>query len=72
MDCDTCHMSYCLVCLASGGGKEPCVRCGSRRSKRVDQLVHLRLKSTYKAFKNSGGSIQQNSGGVGGGKSLRS
>ena len=59
MDCDTC--------------KEPCVRCGTRSSERVEQLVHSRLKSIYKAckaFKNSGGSIQQNSGG--GGKSLRS
>ena len=46
-------MSYCLVCLASGT-KDPCVRCGQRPSKRVEQLVHLRLKSIYKAFKQSG------------------
>jgi hypothetical protein len=45
-------MSYCLVCLASGT-KDPCVRCGHRTSKRVEQLVHLRLKSIYKAFKQS-------------------
>ncbi|GMH93426.1 hypothetical protein TL16_g12624 [Triparma laevis f. inornata] len=56
VECDTCRMSYCLVCLA-GGGKEPCVRCGHRPSKRVEQLVHLRLKSIYKAFKQSGAAI---------------
>ena len=49
-------MSYCLVCLASGT-KDPCVRCGHRPSKRVEQLVHLRLKSIYKAFKQSGASL---------------
>ena len=49
-------MSYCLVCLASGT-KDPCVRCGHRPSKRVEQLVHLRLKSIYKAFKQSGASM---------------
>ena len=49
-------MSYCLVCLASGT-KDPCVRCGQRTSKRVEQLVHLRLKSIYKAFKQSGAAI---------------
>ncbi len=49
-------MSYCLVCLASGT-KDPCVRCGHRPSKRVEQLVHLRLKSIYKAFKQSGASV---------------
>eukprot|EP00934_Nitzschia_sp_Nitz4_P006143 Nitzschia sp. Nitz4//scaffold273_size25297//16228//20551//NITZ4_008320-RA/size25297-snap-gene-0.5-mRNA-1//1//CDS//3329545259//6133//frame0 len=52
VDCDTCRLSYCLVCLASGS-KDPCVRCGHRPSKRVEQLVHLRLKSIYKAFKQS-------------------
>ena len=52
VECDTCKMSYCLVCLASGE-KDPCVRCGCRPSKRVEQLVHLRLKSIYKAFKSS-------------------
>lgn len=52
VDCDTCRLSYCLVCLASGG-KDPCVRCGHRPSKRMEQLVHLRLKSIYKAFKQS-------------------
>lgn len=50
VDCDTCRLSYCLVCLASGN-KDPCVRCGHRPSKRMEQLVHLRLKSIYKAFK---------------------
>ena len=55
VECDTCKMSYCLVCLASGT-KDPCVRCGHRPSKRVEQLVHLRLKSIYKAFKQSGAS----------------
>lgn len=55
VDCDTCRLSYCLVCLASGS-KDPCVRCGHRPSKRMEQLVHLRLKSIYKAFKqNSSG-----------------
>ena len=49
-------MPYCLVCLASGT-KDPCVRCGHRPSKRVEQLVHLRLKSIYKAFKQSGASV---------------
>lgn len=53
-------MSYCLVCLASGT-KDPCVRCGHRTSKRVEQLVHLRLKSIYKAFKQSGAALS-NSG----------
>merc|ERR1712028_292180 len=48
----TCRLSYCLVCLASGS-KDPCVRCGHRPSKRMEQLVHLRLKSIYKAFKSS-------------------
>jgi KH domain len=52
VDCDTCRLSYCLVCLASGS-KDPCVRCGHRPSKRMEQLVHLRLKSIYKAFKSS-------------------
>ena len=52
-------MSYCLVCLASGT-KDPCVRCGQRTSKRVEQLVHLRLKSIYKAFKQSGAAINGN------------
>lgn len=56
VECDTCKMSYCLVCLASGT-KDPCVRCGHRPSKRVEQLVHLRLKSIYKAFKQSGASV---------------
>jgi len=56
VECDTCRMSYCLVCLASGT-KDPCVRCGHRPSKRVEQLVHLRLKSIYKAFKQSGASM---------------
>ncbi len=49
-------MSYCLVCLASGT-KDPCVRCGHRTSKRVEQLVHLRLKSIYKAFKQGGAAL---------------
>jgi KH domain len=35
------------------------VRCGSRPSKRMEQLVHLRLKSIYKAFKQNT-SHQQN------------
>ncbi|KAL7577658.1 hypothetical protein ACA910_015171 [Epithemia clementina (nom. ined.)] len=52
VDCDTCRLSYCLVCLASGN-KDTCVRCGHRPSKRMEQLVHLRLKSIYKAFKSS-------------------
>jgi len=56
VECDTCKMSYCLVCLASGT-KDPCVRCGQRPSKRVEQLVHLRLKSIYKAFKQSGAAL---------------
>jgi hypothetical protein len=55
VDCDTCRLSYCLVCLASGS-KDPCVRCGHRPSKRMEQLVHLRLKSIYKAFKQSSSS----------------
>ena len=54
VDCDTCRLSYCLVCLASGG-KDPCIRCGHRPTKRMEQLVHLRLKSIYKAFKQSSG-----------------
>lgn len=57
VECDTCRMSYCLVCLASGA-KDPCVRCGHRPSKRVEQLVHLRLKSIYKAFKQSGAALE--------------
>ncbi len=63
-------MSYCLVCLASGT-KDPCVRCGHRPSKRVEQLVHLRLKSIYKAFKQSGASVgpSENSAGSAGGGS---
>jgi KH domain len=52
VDCDTCKLSYCLVCLASGP-KETCVRCNARPSKRMEQLVHLRLKSIYKAFQHS-------------------
>ncbi|GMI40692.1 hypothetical protein TeGR_g3595, partial [Tetraparma gracilis] len=60
VECDTCRMAYCLVCLASGS-KDPCVRCGHRPSKRVEQLVHLRLKSIYKAFK-SAGPTQQRAG----------
>eukprot|EP00977_Amphora_coffeiformis_P011300 scaffold2720_cov173-Amphora_coffeaeformis.AAC.7 len=55
VDCDTCRLSYCLVCLASGN-KDPCVRCNHRPSKRMEQLVHLRLKSIYKAFKQSSNS----------------
>ena len=55
-------MSYCLVCLASGT-KDPCVRCGQKTSKRVEQLVHLRLKSIYKAFKQSGAALDNNSKG---------
>jgi hypothetical protein len=67
VECDTCKMSYCLVCLASGT-KDPCVRCGHRPSKRVEQLVHLRLKSIYKAFKQSGASVgPESSPGAGGG-----
>ncbi|KAL9186934.1 hypothetical protein ACHAXT_010654 [Thalassiosira profunda] len=65
VECDTCRMSYCLVCLASGT-KDPCVRCGHRPSKRVEQLVHLRLKSIYKAFKQSGASSGPGSGSGGG------
>lgn len=57
-------MSYCLVCLASGT-KDPCVRCGHKTSKRVEQLVHLRLKSIYKAFKQSGAALDNNSKGDG-------
>lgn len=71
VECDTCKMSYCLVCLASGT-KDPCVRCGHRPSKRVEQLVHLRLKSIYKAFKQSGASVgpsENSSGSAGGGGS---
>ena len=52
VDCDTCKLSYCLVCLASGQ-KETCIRCHARPSKRMEQLVHLRLKSIYKAFQQS-------------------
>ncbi|KAI2507181.1 Pfam KH 3 [Fragilaria crotonensis] len=52
VDCDTCKLSYCLVCLASGQ-KETCIRCHTRPSKRMEQLVHLRLKSIYKAFQQS-------------------
>lgn len=52
VECDTCKLPYCLVCLASAA-KEPCVRCGIRQSKRVNQVVHLRLKSIYKAFQQS-------------------
>lgn len=69
VDCDTCRLSYCLVCLASGS-KDPCVRCGHRPSKRMEQLVHLRLKSIYKAFKQTshsgsgrGGGSSQHGGG---------
>jgi hypothetical protein len=64
VDCDTCRLSYCLVCLASGS-KDPCVRCGHRPSKRMEQLVHLRLKSIYKAFKqsSSGRSSSDSNGG---------
>eukprot|EP00980_Cylindrotheca_fusiformis_P028954 scaffold22680_cov107-Cylindrotheca_fusiformis.AAC.23 len=58
VDCDTCRLSYCLVCLASGS-KDPCVRCGHRPSKRMEQLVHLRLKSIYKAFKQSSSSTNK-------------
>ena len=65
VECDTCRMSYCLVCLASGT-KDPCVRCGHRPSKRMEQLVHLRLKSIYKAFKQSGASMGSGSGNIGG------
>ncbi|KAL7547296.1 hypothetical protein ACHAWF_016647 [Thalassiosira exigua] len=68
VECDTCRMSYCLVCLASGT-KDPCVRCGHRPSKRVEQLVHLRLKSIYKAFKQSGASSSSSGGGSGGSNS---
>ena len=64
VECDTCRMSYCLVCLASGT-KDPCVRCGQRPSKRVEQLVHLRLKSIYKAFKQSGATLAGGGGGGG-------
>ena len=61
VECDTCKMPYCLVCLASGT-KDPCVRCGQRPSKRVEQLVHLRLKSIYKAFKQSGAALSGKGG----------
>lgn len=64
VDCDTCRLSYCLVCLASGS-KDPCVRCGHRPSKRMEQLVHLRLKSIYKAFKSSSNSKNKSDGGDG-------
>merc|ERR1712032_607570 len=60
VECDTCKLSYCLVCLASGS-KDPCVRCGHRPSKRMEQLVHLRLKSIYKAFKSSSNSNSNSS-----------
>lgn len=63
VDCDTCRLSYCLVCLASGS-KDPCVRCGHRPSKRMEQLVHLRLKSIYKAFKQSSRAPSSSSGGT--------
>lgn len=59
VECDVCRLPYCLVCLASGG-KEPCVRCGQRPSKRIEQLVHLRLKSIYKTFKQSSAEGQMN------------
>lgn len=61
VECDTCKMPYCLVCLASGT-KDPCVRCGQKTSKRVEQLVHLRLKSIYKAFKQSGAALSGKGG----------
>lgn len=41
------------------------MRCGQRPSKRMEQLVHLRLKSIYKAFKQSGASMSSGSGGGG-------
>ncbi len=66
VDCDTCRLSYCLVCLASGS-KDPCVRCGHRPSKRMEQLVHLRLKSIYKAFKSSSSSTNISGSSIGGG-----
>lgn len=48
VECDTCKMSYCLVYLSCLGYKRPLrpMRCGH-------QLVHLRLKSIYKAFQQS-------------------
>ncbi len=52
------------MCLASGS-KDPCVRCGHRPSKRMEQLVHLRLKSIYKAFKSSGSPAAGGGGGNG-------
>lgn len=60
VECDTCKLPYCLVCLASAA-KEPCVRCGVRQSKRVNQVVHLRLKSIYKAFQQSSSSNNNSS-----------
>ncbi|KAL3924874.1 MAG: hypothetical protein SGILL_000783 [Bacillariaceae sp.] len=65
LDCDTCRLSYCLVCLASGS-KDPCVRCGHRPSKRMEQLVHLRLKSIYKAFKSSSNNAKAGTSDTGG------
>jgi len=53
------------VCLASGS-KDPCVRCGHRPSKRMEQLVHLRLKSIYKAFKQSSRNSKYSGGNSGG------
>ncbi|CAB9497594.1 Far upstream element-binding protein 1 [Seminavis robusta] len=45
VDCDTCRLSYCLVCLASGS-KDPCVRCGHRPSKRMEQLSLLQAAAS--------------------------
>ena len=59
VECETCKMCYCLVCLASGT-KDPCVWCGQRTSKWVEQLVHLSLKSIYEPFKQSGAAINGN------------
>jgi hypothetical protein len=61
VECDTCKLPYCLVCLASAS-KEACVRCGIRQSKRVNQVVHLRLKSIYKAFQQSNHHHHNNTG----------
>ena len=43
------------------------MRCGHRPSKRVEQLVHLRLKSIYKAFKQSGAALEYGNGSKGSG-----
>jgi hypothetical protein len=54
--CEGCKVPYCLACMAL---KEPCLRCAKVPGKRIQKMVHLRLKTIYQAMGDSGSATLQ-------------